>query len=75
MNIIRKWFFRRNIKFALKLLGSLDNLMKNAGISRQQRRQFWREIPNSSSRNKAIKQIAKRLNIQGGFYGKEEEET
>ena len=60
---IRRWWFKRKIKFALKLLASLEPMMKRAGISRQERRFLWRSMPDDASRQKAIDALAKNLNI------------
>jgi len=47
MKVISKLYYAIRVKIAIGLLKNLDDSMKKAGWSRQQRRAFWREVARS----------------------------
>lgn len=44
MGRFREWRQRRIVRKAEHLLATLDDSMKNVGMSRSRRRQIWREL-------------------------------
>lgn len=68
---IKRWWQSQQAKRArgrlregIKVLRKLDILMRRAGMSRQERRQTWREIANSAEeREKMLDKLSARLGI------------
>lgn len=62
---IKLWFAKRQLKKSVQVLAGLETLMKKAGISRQARRYFWREVSKDEDVRKAmITKIIKEASIQ-----------
>ena len=60
---IKKFFFIRKVEFALRFLSSLQTLMKNAGFTRQEIRQFWRDMAKEENQKKTINYLRNKLEI------------
>jgi hypothetical protein len=56
---IKKYLNHRRLMRTLTLLKQLDNFLKNTGVSRQERRYFWRAMAKDEDRDKTIERIAK----------------
>jgi len=64
---IRSWRAKRHLKKAVSILRNLDDMMRNAGIPRNQRRSVWRSIASShEDRNKVIDKIASVAGVKKG---------
>lgn len=51
---------KRKLRQSLKVLSGLENLMKQSGVSRQERRTLWRHVASSEEdRERVIKRLAK----------------
>lgn len=61
---IKRWFYKRRLKRALKTLRNIDSLMKRADVSRFERRRFWREF---SKDNEVREQVYSKIEKQGGL--------
>jgi uncharacterized protein (UPF0147 family) len=60
----KAWRFRKKVRFALHLLSTLEDLMKEANIPRQQRRFLWRSLANDEDRTKAIDYLGKACKVK-----------
>jgi len=61
---IKRWYFRRRVRYALTLLSSLEGFMRKADIPRQQRRYFWRQMAHEEDRVKTLETLEKNLGIE-----------
>ena len=64
-----KWiqlkYFKWKVKAGLNTLKSFDYIMRKAGFSRQERRQVWRDVANSSDdRDKVIQRLGKEAGVK-----------
>jgi len=54
MKVISRLYYTIRVKIAIGLLKNLDDSMKKAGWSRQQRRAFWREVARSQEAKRRL---------------------
>lgn len=59
---IRRRINRARLLRTLKLLRQLDRFLQNTGLSRQERRYFWRSMTSDEDRDKVIDRVAKEAN-------------
>ena len=49
MKFIKRWFLKRKIRHAIKILAGIDNMMKSMKMPRWKRKQIWRDFIKSES--------------------------
>ena len=61
-----RYINRRRLLKTLRLLRQLDNYLQNTGISRQERRYFWRAMAKDDERDHIIARIEKQAKFALG---------